>query len=128
MYAYRCSSALAVLLGALLVGCRGESPTDPTLAPATPASEAALVGAPNTWEQVASASWERYDAVAGTAVNANGRSIMYLFGGGTIIEGQPGMAAVENYNIASNHWGTRAHMPIGAGGSTGSATSMGSST
>jgi hypothetical protein len=41
---------------------------------------------------------------------------MYVFGGASLEEGQPGINTVENYNIASNHWGTKANMLGGAGG------------
>ncbi|MEZ0335940.1 MAG: Kelch repeat-containing protein [Gemmatimonadales bacterium] len=115
---YRYSFALPILIGALLAGCRDETPTEPapTEAASTAAPTAALVGAPNTWEQVAPAPRARYSTVAGSAVNANGRSIMYVFGGASLEEGQPGISTVENYNIASNHWGTKANMLGGAGG------------
>ena len=119
MHVYRMTSTVPVLVGALLAGCRDATPTDPTLSPATSEPTAALVGAPNTWEQVAPAPTARFDAVAGSAVNANGRDIMYVFGGATIEEGQPGISTVENYNIASNRWGTKTGMPGGAGGING---------
>jgi hypothetical protein len=91
MQVYRYSSALLMLTSALLVGCRDETPTDPTatLAVPTPGPTAALVGAPNTWEQVASAPTARYATVAGSALNANGRSILYVFGGGNFSDVGP---------------------------------------
>jgi hypothetical protein len=117
VHLYRYSSALAILIGALLVGCRDETPTDPTptAAAPTPGPMAALVGAPNTWEQVASPPTARYATVAGSAVNANGRSILYMFGGALTLEGLPGLSNVEAYNIATNRWATKAGMVEPAG-------------
>jgi N-acetylneuraminic acid mutarotase len=112
MQVYRRSSALPVLVAALLAGCRGETPTDPTSTTAipTPGPTAALVGAPNTWEQVAPMPSARYYAVAGSAVNANGRSILYVFAGRDLddIEGVRDFGTVEAYNIATNRWTTKA--------------------
>ena len=121
MYAHRYASALSVVIGALLAGCRGETPTDPTTTPATPASgpTAALVGTPNTWEQVSSMPSARFSAVAGSAVNRNGRSILYVFGGANITEGEPGLSTVEAYNIATNRWATKADLPGGLGSING---------
>lgn len=111
----------AILFGPLLGACRDEAPTEPTAAAAVAAADSlvSLVGAPNSWEQVASAPSARYSTTAATAVNVNGRSILYVFGGASIDEGQPGLNTVENYNILSDHWGTKAGMPIGAGGING---------
>jgi hypothetical protein len=119
--AYRYSSVLSILIGALLVGCRDETPTDPTSTAATPTTgtTAALVGAPNSWEQVAPMPSARYFTAAGSAVNVNGRSILYVFGGASVEEGQLGLNTVENYNITTNRWATKADMPVGAGAING---------
>ena len=116
MQVYRSSFAVPILV-VVLAGCRDETPTDPTAiaASSAPAPTVALVGAPNSWEQIAPAPTARYGTVAGSAVNVNGRSILYVFGGGGIEEGQAGLNTVENYNISSDRWSTKAGMPVGAG-------------
>ena len=56
----------------------------------------------------------RMRAVAGSAVNANGRSIMYVFGGADVVDQQAGLSMVEAYNIATNRWVRKADLPAGA--------------
>jgi hypothetical protein len=109
--AQRFFPALPILLGALLGGCQGEPPTEPTSPAATPTagSTAALIGAPNTWEEVAPMPSARHSTVAGAAVNANGRSILYVFGGMDVEdeEGIGTFGSVEAYNIANDRWATK---------------------
>ena len=61
----------------------------------------------------------RFSAVAGSAVNVNGRFILYVFGGANITEGEPGLSTVEAYNIATNRWTTKADLPGGLGSING---------
>jgi N-acetylneuraminic acid mutarotase len=105
----------------MLVGCRAETPSSPTAidATSTPGFPAALIGAPNTWEEVAPMPTARFSATAGSAVNPNGRSILYVFGGATMFESEPGIPTVEAYNIVTDRWATKADMPIGVGSSNG---------
>lgn len=116
-----CRLLLPTVLVALLVGCRDETPSSPTAEGMTTPDglPATLVGAPNTWEKVASAPTARYFTVAGSAVNVNGRSILYLFGGANLDEGDNGIATVEAYNIAVDRWAPKASMPTGVGSANG---------
>jgi N-acetylneuraminic acid mutarotase len=121
MQAYRFLLLLTAYVGAMLVGCRGETPSSPTAieATSTPGLTAALVGAPNTWEEVAPMPTARFFATAGSAVNPNGRSILYVFGGANLDEGDLGIATVEAYNMATDRWAPKAAMLRGAGSSNG---------
>lgn len=40
-------------------------------------------------------------------------------GGASVEEGQLGLNTVENYNITTNRWATKADMPVGAGAING---------
>ncbi len=124
MQGYRFLAVVSACTGALLMGCHDEIPSSPSGLESAPASglTADLVGAPNTWEEVALAPTARYFTSAASAVNANGRTIMYVFGGATEFEGEPGIGTVEAYNIASNRWAPKASMPSGAGETNGAAT------
>src|SRR5919198_5601343 len=111
MQVHRFFPALIIFAGALLGACHdSESPTAPSkLEPAPAAGPTALVGASNTWEQVAPMPSARYWAVSAVATNANGRDILYLFGGNDIEDetGDRIFGSVESYNIANNIWTTK---------------------
>jgi len=113
VHTYRFAPALMVLAGSLLAGCHDDTtPTGPTTPAAEPAAAPAapLVGAPNTWEKVALMPTARHSAVAGAAVNANGKSIVYVFGGSDVTDpdGIRTFGSVEAYSIANDRWTTRA--------------------
>ena len=100
-----------IVAGGFLAGC-SEDPatTGPTAPDAAPAEAlASLVGAPNSWEEVATMPTARPSAAAGSAVNANGKSIVYVFGGRDVEdeEGSHIFATVHNYNISTNRWSTK---------------------
>ncbi len=111
MQVHRFSLALIIFANALLGACQdSETPTAPSNLEAVPgAASAALVGASNTWEQVASMPSARYSAVSAVATNAKGRDILYLFGGSDIEdeEGIRTFGSVESYNITNNIWTTK---------------------
>lgn len=113
MQAYRFAPVLLTLAGGILAGCHDDTTTtEPATSAAVPAAgpAAALVGTPNTWEKVALMPTARHSAVASAAVNANGKSIVYVFGGSDITDpdGIRTFGSVEAYNIANDRWTTRA--------------------
>jgi hypothetical protein len=113
MQVYRFPSALLVLAGSLVAGCNNDrTPTDPATSGAEPLATpiASLVGKPNTWEQVAPMPSARHSVAMGQAENANGRSIVYVFGGTDVTDpdGFDQFRSVEKYNIDFDNWATKA--------------------
>jgi N-acetylneuraminic acid mutarotase len=102
-------SSLAPTFAASLLavmGCRDESPTAPeavsTVSPTSASAPLAL--ASNSWTKRAGVPGAHSEFAVGTAPNAAGQSLVYVFGG----ESQDGFTGEVTYiyNVATNAWRT----------------------
>ncbi|MFL5493653.1 MAG: Kelch repeat-containing protein [Gemmatimonadales bacterium] len=99
-----------LVLTLLVFAACDPTPTEPSAA-ASALAEAELAVGVNSWTSPAPMPSDRYWPAVAVVPNSQGQSILYAIGGSRDVTRVP-LGNVQAYNAATNHWTSRAALPV----------------